>query len=96
MRINRHMNQYFYGILRRGLRNCLGYHLRLMQQLSCGERANYVQLKFWSSGLYAHKMFGCIHTCLQTVSILGQLQIVEMPLYSPFQKPLILTREYNK
>jgi len=79
MRINRHMNQCFRGKEYRGLRNCLRYHLRPMQQLSCGERANCLQSKFWSSGLYAHKMFGCIRICRQNESKLGQLQIVEMP-----------------
>ena len=79
MKINHHMNQYFDGKVCRGLRNYLKYLVHLKQRQVCDERANYFLLVVSSIALYAHKMFVCIHTCLQSVLLLVRLHDLEKP-----------------
>ena len=79
MSLNHRMSLCFYGRGYKVLHSYLTYPLRPMRPQSYDERAICGWLKFWSSDLYARKLLACIHICLQTVSILGQLLIVEKP-----------------
>ncbi|MFH1884963.1 MAG: hypothetical protein ABIL62_19885, partial [Planctomycetota bacterium] len=67
MRINYHMTQCFDDKVCRGLRNYLKHLVHLKQRQVCDERANHFPLADSNIALYAHKMFGYIHTCLQSV-----------------------------
>ncbi len=75
------MSLSFHGKGYKVLHSYLTYPHRLMRPQSYDERASCVRSKVWSSDLYAYRMFECIRTCLQIVSILGQLLIVEKPFF---------------